>query len=114
MGLLFIFPLAPGTPGTVSVFAGEEIFHGSSQRSTTAHEGNAGELLAGSRSPQELPEQIFLIGMEPEMLRTEIGLSPAVEAALPPALQQACQLIESARRQVSLAGGRRAHSCTLA
>ena len=95
------------TPGTVSVLAGEEIFQKSSHRSTTAHEGNAGELLAAARLLQELPEQIFLVGMEPETIRTQLGLSKVVEDALPAALERACQLIESVRRQMSLPGDAR-------
>jgi hydrogenase maturation protease len=92
------------TPGTVSVFAGEDIFQKCSHRSTTAHEGNAGELLAAARLLQELPEQIFLVGMEPETVRTQLGLSKAVEAALPVALERACQLIESVRCELGLSG----------
>jgi len=95
------------TPGTVSVFAGEEIFQRSCHRSTTAHEGNAGELLAAARLLQELPEQIFLVGMEPQTIRTQLGLSKAVEDALPVALERACQLIEFMRRQMSLPGDAR-------
>lgn len=90
----------------MSVFAGEEIFHRSSQRSTTAHEGNAGELLAAACWLQELPEQIFLVGMEPETIRTELGLSPA-EDALPVALERACQLIESIRCRMNLSADAR-------
>jgi len=101
-------------PGTVSVFAGEDIFHRSSHRSTTAHEGNAGELLAAARLLQELPEQIFLVGMEPETVRTQLGLSKAVEDGLPTALERACQLIECVRRELSLPGDAQAHSHTYA
>jgi len=101
-------------PGTVSVFVGEDIFQKSSHRSTTAHEGNAGELLAAARLLQELPEQIFLVGMEPETLCTKLGLSKAVEDAVPEALEQTCQLIESVCRELVLPGDAPTHSHTFA
>jgi hydrogenase maturation protease len=88
-------------PGTVSVFSGDDIFLKSSHRSTTAHEGNAGELIAASRLLQELPEQIFLVGMEPETVCTRLGLSQPVEDGLPLALERACRLIESVRRELT-------------
>jgi len=106
--------MAGQAPGTVSVFAGEGILQRSSHCSTTAHEGNAGELLAAARLLQELPEQIFLVGMEPETVRTHLGLTKAVEDALPTALERACQLIESVRRELTLPGHGQARVHTLA
>lgn len=101
-------------PGTVSVLAGEDIFQKSSHRATTAHEGNAGELLAAARLLQELPEQIFLVGMEPETIRTQLGLSKAVEDALPAALKQACDLIERVRHELVLPANAQARSRSFA
>jgi len=53
-------------------------------------------LLAAAQLIGDLPEQLFLIGVEPERLRTEIGLSPIVTAALPMALVCASEIVERA------------------
>ena len=73
-------------PGEISVLAKPELLGVGALRSTTAHESNAGEL----------PEQVFLVGVQPERLRTELGLSPSVVAALPAAVACACEIVEKA------------------
>jgi hydrogenase maturation protease len=83
------------TPGEVSVLEGSEILACGPPRSTTAHEGNAGELLAAAQLLGELPERVFLVGVEPERLRTELGLSKSVVAALPAAFGRTCAILES-------------------
>ena len=80
--------------GAVSVLEGEEVLGCGVTRSTTAHEGNAGELLAAARLLDELPERVFLIGVEPERVRTELGLSERVASALPAALVRTCAVVE--------------------
>jgi hydrogenase maturation protease len=74
-------------PGAVEVLepGAAEGFH----RSSTAHEGNAGELLATARLLGVLPERVTLVGIQAASLATGIGLSPAVEAALPEAARLA-------------------------
>lgn len=62
--------------------------------STTAHEGNAAELLASAELLGELPERVFLLGVEPERIQTELGLSDSVQKALPFAFARACELVE--------------------
>jgi hydrogenase maturation protease len=81
-------------PGEISVLSKSDILATGAARSTTAHEGNAGELLAVAHLMGELPGQVFLVGVEPERLRTEIGLSPVVTAALPSATVCARGIVE--------------------
>lgn len=82
------------SPGEILVLSKSDILTTGGARSTTAHEGNAGELLAVAHLIGELPEQVFLVGVEPERLRTEIGLSSAVTAALPSATVRAREIVE--------------------
>ncbi len=83
-------------PGEVTVLNKSAIVSPGARKATTAHEGNAGELLAVAHLLGELPEQVFLVGVEPERVRTELGLSASVTAALPAACACACELIEQA------------------
>jgi len=80
--------------GDVSVLEGLEVLNCGVTRSTTAHEGNAGELLAAAQLLDELPERVFLVGIEPERVRTELGLSDRVASALPSALVRTCGVVE--------------------
>jgi len=80
--------------GAVTVLEGLEVLNCGVSRSTTAHEGNAGELLAAAQLLNDLPERVFLVGVEPERVRTELGLSESVLRALPAALVRACGLVE--------------------
>jgi len=80
--------------GTVSVLEGAELLGCGVTRSATAHEGNAGELLAAAQLLDELPARIFLVGIEPERVRTEIGLSESVASAIPAALERTCGVVE--------------------
>jgi hydrogenase maturation protease len=88
-------------PGEVTVLNKSELLSASARRASTAHEGNVGELLAVAHLVGELPEQVFLVGVEPERVRTELGLSANVEAALPAACACACQIIEQAMRELA-------------
>jgi len=89
-------------PGAVAVLDKAEIFAHSNSRASTAHEGNAGELLAVANLLGDLPERVFLVGVEPERLRTELGLSPSVRAALPPATVCARAVIEGILTEIGL------------
>jgi hydrogenase maturation protease len=80
--------------GTVSVLEGDEVMNARGPSSTTAHEGNAGELLAAAALVDSLPERIFLVGIEPESLRTHLGLSEPVRNSLPRALARTCVVID--------------------
>jgi hydrogenase maturation protease len=80
--------------GAVSILEGPEVLGCEVTRSTTAHEGNAGELLAIAQLLDELPERVFLVGIEPERVRTELGLSECVASAIPAALVRTCGVVE--------------------
>lgn len=81
-------------PGTVHVLAEDELGRLRARRETSAHEGNALTLLELSRLLGVAPASITVIGIEPESVRTGIGLSPAVEAALPLAMKEVACLLQ--------------------
>lgn len=63
-------------------------------RGIAAHEGNASELLAAAALCGSLPPWIGLLGIEPLILETGIGLSEPVENALEEATRLARSLID--------------------
>ncbi|HYK90946.1 MAG TPA: hydrogenase maturation protease [Acidobacteriota bacterium] len=82
-------------PGTVHVRRDGEVLE-LSHRGCTAHEGNAGELLAVAGLLGELPQCIMMVGIEPLRLETGIGLSEPVQQAIPAALEAARQVVDEA------------------
>ncbi|MGO9256467.1 MAG: hydrogenase maturation protease [Bryobacteraceae bacterium] len=82
-------------PGTVHLLRGAEIEKLGAHRSTTAHEGNALELLAAARLVGDEPEETVIVGIEPEHVRTGVGLSDSVSAGVPEAAALAVQVIQS-------------------
>ena len=82
------------TPGEISVLEGPEVLGYGVSRSTTAHEGNAGELLSAAHLLGSMPERVFLVGVEPERVRTELGLSESVAQSLPAAFERTCAVVE--------------------
>ncbi len=100
-GLVLLDAAALGAaPGTVHVRRDGEVL-GLSHRGCTAHEGNAGELLAAARLLGELPPRLILVGIEPLLLETGIGLSEPVRRAIPAALEAARQAVEEALANLS-------------
>jgi hydrogenase maturation protease len=92
--LIILDAVALGAPpGTVHVLQGDAI---SAHHAVTAHGSNALELLAAARLLGDLPPSVTIIGIEPACIRTGIGLSAAVEAALPEALARARAVLEAA------------------
>jgi len=85
-------------PGEVTILNKSEITAANARHATTAHEGNASELLAVAQLLGELPDQVILVGIEPENVRTQLGLSPKVAAALPAAFACACEIIDQSLR----------------
>jgi hydrogenase maturation protease len=85
-------------PGTVHLLRSSEsglIDFGAGQfRSTTAHEGNARELIATAALLGDSPEQLFVVGVEPEQVKTGIGLSASVEGAVGQAVARAAGVVE--------------------
>ena len=74
-------------PGTVHVIRDWRAF--SARRAATAHEGNALELLAAATLIGECPETVAIVGIEPEQMRTGIGLSAAVQRGVAEAVAPA-------------------------
>jgi hydrogenase maturation protease len=78
-----------GGPGAVHVLRDEEVYSLRSRVAATAHEGNALQLLRTARLLGDHPAKVAVVGVEPEVMETNIGLSPAVEAALQQAVETA-------------------------
>ncbi len=84
-------------PGSVHVLRGEEALRLATARSSTAHESNAGELLAAAALLGQLPEEVVVVGIEPERLQTGIGFSDAVLEGLGEAAAQAREVVKGQR-----------------
>ena len=82
-----------GAPGAIHIVA--DACANPSGRGATAHECNAGDLLAAAAFAGDVPDAVSVVGIEPKELRTGIGLSPSVYAARPEALA-------AAQRQLAL------------
>jgi hydrogenase maturation protease len=76
-------------PGTVHVLGMDCLRRFGSSTSRTAHEGNALRLLATAELLGDLPPHVVVVGIEPESIRTGLGLSPAIGAALDEACETA-------------------------
>ena len=60
-----------------------------------AHQLNAGDLLLAAQLLGDVPGRATVVGIEPAIVRTGIGLTAAVEAALPAALVLAERVLAS-------------------
>jgi hydrogenase maturation protease len=90
-------------PGSVHVRHDLEVLNLKSRQSSTAHEGNAGELLRVAALLGDLPDRVILVGVEPKTIRTGFGLSSDVLGALPVALQEAQSRLEQMVGSLTLA-----------
>jgi len=91
-GVVILDAVRTGTkPGTVHVF---RALSGPYVRSTTAHEGNARELMATAALLGESPDHLAVVGVEPGRLDTGIGLSDSVERVVNVAVQRAAEEVE--------------------
>lgn len=79
------------SPGTVHVLRGPDF---QVVRGSTAHEGGALEVLALAKLLGQAPDEVVIVGIEPDEVHTGIGLSDRVEAALPEAVAKARQILE--------------------
>jgi hydrogenase maturation protease len=80
-------------PGTVHLLGTADLDAWDAARATTAHEGNARELLAAARLVGEYPAEVVVVGIEPEQVRAGIGLSPVVAQAVPAAVERATTIL---------------------
>lgn len=69
-------------PGTVHVLRGERAFDAAPGHGLSAHEGNAGDLLRAAALTGDLPADVAVIGVEPALIETGIGLTTAVDKAV--------------------------------
>jgi hydrogenase maturation protease len=93
--LIIVDALKMGAPaGTVHRLTLPELQGLTPGRASSGHEGNAGELLAAAQLLDDLPDRLFVVGVEPETISTGLGLSPSVQDALPAASDQVACLIE--------------------
>lgn len=92
--LIIVDALKRGSvPGTVHRLTLPELRAVSPGRANSGHESNAGELLAAAQLLDELPDQLFVVGVEPEQITTGVGLSASVRQALPAASDQVACLL---------------------
>lgn len=85
-GLLILDAIRLDDPsGTLHSFEGADLPAVLPPSATSGHEGNCGDLLRAALLLGSLPPQIALVGVEPEEIRTGMGLSPKVRAAVPTA-----------------------------
>ena len=91
-------------PGTVEVFAGEDMdrFAGKTKRSV--HEVSLGDLLAIAHLTDAIPENRVLIAIQPEKVDWGSCLSNPVKQALPAAAQQIVERLGRWHPQHSYAG----------
>ncbi len=82
-------------PGTLHKLTEEDLLN-FGEGTGSAHGWGAAETLSLGRqlSPDDLPERIFIIGVEAVQFNLGEGLSPAVEASIPKAINMINQLIQ--------------------
>jgi len=80
-------------PGTVHLMTLGELRSVAPGHVGSAHEGNAGELIAAAQLLDELPARLFVVGVEPQKIATGHGLSAPVKRALPEASKEVHQLL---------------------
>jgi hydrogenase maturation protease len=85
-------------PGFVHTLRGEGIDGFRAHKASTAHEGNALELLATARLLGQEYGEVAIVGIEPANIKTGLGLSLEVEASLPAALKEARSVLQQLRR----------------
>ena|ERR1039458_2060237 len=92
--IIIVDALATGAPpGTTTILNVSEVFQMGANRADTSHEGNAGELLAVAKVLDELPDRVFVVGVEPQNVATGYGLSEPVRRALPIAANRVTALL---------------------
>jgi len=92
--VIIVDALQTGTaPGTVHRLTLNELREVSPGRANSGHERNAGELLGAAQLLGELPDRLFVVGVEPEKISTGFGLSDAVKQAIPAVIDQVICLL---------------------
>lgn len=73
-------------------------------KSTSAHGSSVNELLGVAKLMGSMPPEVRLVGIEPEMVRTGIGLSDVVRRAVPEAAGVACERLDAMVRSLHPSG----------
>jgi hydrogenase maturation protease len=81
-------------PGTVSVLTGRTEISGPKECGCSAHECNAVELLSAAALLGDLPERLYVVGVQPESVRTHLGLSAAVRQSMDLAFEKTQQIVD--------------------
>ncbi len=79
-------------PGSVTVLRDREV-PALFSRKISPHQLGLSDVLTALRLTDEFPGQLTLVGIEPQSLAPGIGLTPAVTAAIEPALAQILALL---------------------
>jgi hydrogenase maturation protease len=69
-------------PGATRVLRDEEL-HTALAQHVSPHQVGVGDLLAAARLAGSLPERVSLVAIQPEVIEIGLELTPAVEAAVP-------------------------------
>jgi hydrogenase maturation protease len=88
------------SPGTVHILDAEDLLNFKGSKPISPHEGGAPELIKLSLALGELPPKVIVIGIEPEILTTNIGLSETIEKSIPEALAIIKKQIEEILRNL--------------
>jgi hydrogenase maturation protease len=100
---------ADALPGTLVRLAGDDVGPAVATR-LSPHQIGVADLLDGAHWRDRYPSRVLLLGIVPESLDLEVGLSPRVAAALPRLVEcvveeaRACGFEFSRRAQVPTAG----------
>jgi hydrogenase maturation protease len=90
---------ASGAPGEIRLYGRDSLIAGAHQPRLSPHDPGLNEALAGLQLCGRGPKDVLLVGLVPERVATGIGLSPAVRAAVPAA-------VETVARQLAARGAR--------
>lgn len=62
---------------------------------SSAHKGSSTEILKTAVLTDDIPEQVFVIGIEPEILKTGIGISDSVKKSFPKAISEILKILKN-------------------
>lgn len=79
--------------GTVHKLTLQDVMNFKTNKAETAHESSATELLGAAMFVDDIPENVMVVGIEPEELITSLELSDSVVKSIPNALVIAEEII---------------------
>ena len=81
-------------PGTVGVLRDEQL-HAALAQHGSPHQVGIGDLVAAARLARSVPARVALVAIQPERIESGLELTPAVEAAVPSAVQAVLRELEA-------------------